>query len=101
MLLVARAAWSEQTLWSTYKIIAKQDLELSVLLAVELGHDLLREMWVQLTGDALGVQVCQGGPFIDVSQSTGLGDELDPGVPLSEVPGRLISGGFVEIREGN
>ena len=95
MLLVARAAWSEQTLWSTHKITAQQDLKLSVLLAEGLGDDMIRSMWVQSTGDArelhrLGVQVCQGEPFVDVSQSTGLGDNLHPGVPLSEVPDRLM-----------
>ena len=74
----------------------EEDFRLSVQLASGLGQELAKLMWKNCVSDArelhrLGMKVVEGEPFIDVSQPTGLGGkDMEPGMPLEEVPGRLM-----------
>ena len=96
MLLVSQLMWTEQTYWGMLKVSPQQDFSVSVQLASGLGEKMARLMWKQCVADArelhrLGMRVVEGDPFIDVSQPTGLGGEdMEPGMPLEEVPGRLM-----------
>ena len=97
MLLVAKVMWSEQTFWAIRKITPEQDRELSIQYADGLGDKMVKQMWINSIGDArelhrMGIRTRVGADIIDVSQSTGLGEnDRAEGVPLHKVRDRLMS----------
>ena len=97
MLMAGKAMWSEQTLWGLNKVTPDQDREFAVKYAGGLGDEMVKKMWIDSVFDArelqrIGMQTMVGEPFIDVSQSTGLGpNNRVEGVPLDKVPERLMS----------
>ena len=99
ILSVGRLLWSEQTYLSVKKCIGPQDASWHSLLSTGSGERLLRQVWVDVVGNArelarIGIQVIHGMTVVDFSgrlwQDIGVPDDIGISDP-QEIPRRLIS----------
>ena len=86
MLLVAKLAWTEQSMWSQLKTTPEQDRDMTVRYATGMGESMLRHLWRQVLFDSrelhrLGWQIVEGMPVLNLASASGEVLTLNPTIP--------------------
>ena len=86
MLLVAKVAWTEQSMWSQLKTTPEQDRDMTVRYATGMGETVLKRMWRQALFDSrelhrLGWQIVEGMPVLNLASASGEVLTLNPTIP--------------------
>ena len=86
MLLVAKVAWTEQSMWSQLKTTPHEDRDMLVRYATGMGEIVLKQMWRHAVFDSkelhrLGWQVVPNMPVTDFTLASGEVPTLSPTFP--------------------
>ena len=86
MLLIAKVAWTEQSMWSQLKTTPEQDRDMLVRYATGMGEKVLKQMWRHAVFDSkelhrLGWQVVANTPVTDLTSASGEVPILSPTIP--------------------
>ena len=86
MLLIAKVAWTEQSMWSQLKTTPEQDRDMLVRYATGMGEKVLKQMWRHAVFDSkelhrLGWQVVANTPVTDLTSASGEVPSLNPTIP--------------------